>query len=308
MSKTITIDCLSTVLSPLTHMARTEGNEAVIAREAVVTPQGIRWVPVVTGNALRHRMVREPAARFLLDRWGCVGTMSMPMLNLLFHGGNLTGSTNRVDTDGTANVFRWLPILKLLGGALPDAILPSSLRMGRGVLACRENASRLQAMFGDDVPAGLRTAESFCDSYQYTRGDARKTVLDAPEAGKLDDSNLMIFSGQCVVSGSILCHRIVVEHANDLELGCLLLAISHWRSAGGTVGGQASRGHGVLDTLLRHDLDYDGLIAAYIAHVDAMKDEAIAWLDRTYRGEPKPAKPAKGKKGGKPDDAPILSA
>jgi hypothetical protein len=184
MSRTYKIHCLSTAVSPITHGRGSEGNETVIARRPIVTPTGVRWVPVLSGNAMRHKAVREPGARFLVERWGLEGKLSMRQLNFLFHGGTLSESTARQDPASIARLHRLFPLLRLIGGSLPDAILPGSLHVLEGVLCCRETYPILRSIAagigaaGMDVPANLRPAETFVDSMQYVRMDAGIDALD----------------------------------------------------------------------------------------------------------------------------------
>src|SRR6185437_10461633 len=199
MSRTYTVKCLSTALTPITHAQGVEGNEQIVMREYVVTPDGPRAIPALTGNCLRHRTVREPGARFLIQRWALAGRLTMRQLNFLLHGGQLTESTARQDPRGIAEFYRLFPLFRLLGGSLNNAILPGSLICDRGLLVCRENAVRLRAMTtGWDVPDNLRPAEDFVSGWQYTRSDAAKTAADLVRPGDDTgaDSNLMIFSGQ----------------------------------------------------------------------------------------------------------------
>lgn len=304
MSQTITIHCLSEAISPITHMARTEGNEALVAREPVATALGVRWIPCLSGNAVRHRCVREPGARWLVDRLGLAGRLSIPQLNFLFHGGNLTEGGGREDTHRIANMQRLFPLLRLLGGSLPDQILAGSLHVWRGLLACEENQGRmahhLPAAFA--VEGTLRPAEHFVSGYQYTRGDSATGQRDLlpPAADVADASNLMIMAGQCVMPGALFVHGFVLCNVAEVELGALLLSLSLWGQAGGTVGGQAAKGHGRLKTWLLGDVDQQAAIDAYTAHVEANADECLAWLQSAFKldaaSQEKKAK-ANGKKG-----------
>lgn len=327
MSTNTTYDvfCLSEALSPITHMSGNEGNESLVMREPVVTPEGVRWVPSLSGNSLRHKLVREPGARYLVDRWGLSGKLTLGQLNYLFHGGNLTEGGGRENTRRIADMQRLFPLTRLIGGSLPDQILAGSLHVWRGTLACRENAPRLMKMLPDGwgLPAGdLRPAEAFVEGYQYTRGDATKSIPDMTmspefreasslEAAKRGDrgrweelvreadpperSNLMIFAGQSVIAGAMFVHGFRLPHVSALELGALLCSLRLWTHAGGVVGGQSARGHGRL-TMALHvapSVDQDELVAAYVAHVDAAKDEAVAWLMEAFA--PPKTKPGKGK-------------
>lgn len=284
----------------MTHMKGVEGNEALIARQPVDTPSGKRLVPYLSGNALRHRMVREPGGLWLIDRLGLKGKLSLKQLNFLIHGGNLTDSTGREDTARIADMQRLLPLLRLLGGALPDQILKGSLLMWQGSLVCEENRERLPLPDGFDWPTQtLKPSEHFVEGYQYTRGDGAKRPEWYDEATRDPEakSNLMIFSGQQVIPGAVFLHGFDIPHGSTLELGCLMHAIALWQAEGGSVGGMASKGHGRLVTSQLGGDDPAEAIAAYIAHVDANAEACRAWLEKVFRAkEPKPEKPKKGAK------------
>lgn len=307
MTDVYRIYCLSESMSPICQMSGTSGNEALVMREPIATPLGTRWVPCLSGNALRHRCVREPGARHLVDKLGLRGKLTIPQLNYLFHGGNLTEGGGRENTQRIADMQRLFPLTRLVGGTLPDQILSGSMDAWRGTLVCEEN----RAAIGKTLPAGfelppqpLRSAESFIEPYQYTRGDAAKTVVDlmAPDSpgeilrGQNQDgkSNLMIFSGQSVIRGSMWLHGFLCKHVSTLELGALFLSLSLWQQAGGTIGGQSARGHGRLHTSLLIEgepVDQQACIDAYVEHCAAVKDEAVKWLVDVFG-----ARQAKGKK------------
>lgn len=272
--------------SPITHMSGTVGNEALIAREPVDTPAGKRWVPVLSGNAMRHRLLREPGALWLIDTLGLKGKLSLQQLNFLLHGGNLTDSTGREDTVRIAEMQDLFPLLRLMGGALPDQILKGSLLMWRGLLVCEENRPHLSMPEGFAIPAAaLKPAEHFVEGYQYTRGDAarRPEWYDGETRDPDAKSNLMIFSGQQVIRGACFLHGFDIPHGSPLELGCLFHALALWQSQGGSVGGMASKGHGRLSTaVLGGEHDIASLMGVYVDHVQASAEKCQAWLSRVF--------------------------
>jgi len=301
MSDTYRIVAMSTALSPVSHMSGTEGNEAILNRECVMTETGRRFVPVLSGNAIRHRMIREPAGLHLIHECGLAGKINKRAANFFLHGGSLSESTARVDLNAKMEMKERMPFVRLIGGALPDAIEEGSLRVDQGVLCCRENASRIGAISGLGAPSYLRSAEDFVGGWQYTRSDAARNEPDVIDRRQPDDdeSNLMIYSGQNVIPGATFIHGFTLEHAGPLEVGCLLMGISLWLSAGGHIGGMASRGHGKLDTrlLLPDGIDGQLLIDTYIEHVRANVEWVAAWTERTFSSVAKQAKATKAKKG-----------
>lgn len=298
--KTYQINCLSEALSPITHMSGTAGNVAVIAREPVTTPRGLCWLPFLSGNALRHRCVREPGVLWLIEEYGLRGELNLDQLNFLLHGGNLTQSNARENTKRIVEMHRTWPLLRLLGASLPDQILAGSMDVWRGTLVCEENRKSLV-----DPPDGrLYSAERFVGEYQYTRGDAVKRGMESDAPKVFDEkSNLMIFSGQSVQRGSLWQHGFVLKHVSELELGALLWSLRLWQEAGGTIGGQAARGHGRLRCeILGHtqrrvaqsphgqpetgeraaEFDQQKLCDDYVAYARDVKDDAVAWLKEAW--------------------------
>jgi len=289
MTRTYSVTCLSEAVGPITHAAGSAGNESVLAREVVITPRGAVAVPKLSGNSIRHRCVREPGWRWLVNRWGLAGKLTLAQLNFCLHGGNLTEGGGREDTRRVADFQRLFPLGRLLGGCLPDQILSGSMLCWHGLLVCDENRAALAAHLpeGWELPeAPLRPAESFVTGYQCVRGDAAATApeLAVPNGDGAAErkGNQMIFAGQAVARGAHFLHGFTLQNVSTLELGALLWSLRLWQSAGGTVGGQGARGHGRLRTLVHADADGEGCIDAYLAHCDAVKGEAAAWLDAAF--------------------------
>lgn len=279
--KTVTLRCLSTALSPITHASGSVGNESVIAREPVTTPRGLMFIPFISGNALRHRAVREPGILWLIDQYGLSGELTLEQLNFLLHGGNLTQSTATENTKRIAEMHRCWPLLRLCGGSLPNQILSGSLDVWRGTLVCEENRHAISTMLGWFPEERLHSAERFISGYQYTRSDAAKTGIAQADDDR--DSNLMIFSGQCVDRGAVFAHGFVLKHVSALELGALLWSLQLWQDTGGTIGGQAARGHGRLKCeLLANGLDQQRLVSEYQAYATSVKADAVSWLNECW--------------------------
>lgn len=310
--KTYRVLCMSEAVSPITHMRGVEGNESLVNREPVVTPRGTMMVPFLSGNAIRHRCVREPGARWLVESYGMAGKLRMEQLYFLFNGGTLTMGSGRENTRRIADMQRLFPLIRLLGGSLPDQILSGSMLAGRGTLVCEENLRSLSAMLPDgfDVPAHLRPAESFVSGYQYVRGQVATSAPDLlnPD-GFPGDSGQMIYSGQAVTRGAIFLHDFHLLHVSDHELGALLWSLRLWQAAGGTVGGMAAKGHGRLKTSvwIDADADADGLVESYKSYALSVRDDALGWLEDAFRFTAEDMEP-KGKKGKKAKAAALGAA
>lgn len=297
MPKTHVLHLIIETLSPLTHMMGVNGNEAIINREATLYNSKLCYLPVISGNALRHRLIRENGAYYIIGVCNLAGKMNIDQLNYLFNGGSLVESSVSTNIKRIAEMQEVLPLYRLLGGCLRNQIVQGSLSVGRGMLICRENVNRINSLIPEEFKIGesIFPAEKYVDQYQYTRGDAAKmkdidffAAID--ELNNEDDnskSNLMIYNGQDIIPGALFYCEIVLKNVSDLELGAALHCLNRWN---GFLGGQGSRGHGRCKGYL---LGIDPaeslrLIGDYITHVQANKDKIIEWLSESF-----PSKKAK---------------
>lgn len=292
---------LSTAMSPITHMMGVEGNEAIVMREPVNSGGDLRWVPVLSGNALRHRMIRAPGVRYLIDRWELRGKLTLAQLNLLFHGGNLSQSNASVSLERTNRLYRLFPLFRVVGCSLADQIMPSNMDCHRGILVCSENQERINSLLPADLPRikGLRPAACFVEGYQYTRNDATTTAADClpDESNEESSSNMMIFSGQSVIAGAAFLHGFLLRHVNMVELGAALWSLRLWQSEGATIGGMASKGHGRLNVHLhlKEEVNQEDAIERYRQHVEDVRHEATEFLHSLFdAGNGKPKRKKKG--------------
>jgi CRISPR/Cas system CSM-associated protein Csm3 (group 7 of RAMP superfamily) len=278
-------------LSPLTHMMGIRGNEAIINREAVIYKEEIRHLPVISGNAIRHKLIREPGANFIIGACNLAGKMNIDQLNYLFNGGSLVESSASCNIRKIAEMQTILPLCRLLGGCLKNQVVAGSLNVHRGMLVCRENAERISSILPDDcaVDSAIFPAERFVDQYQYTRGDAQKmkdidffaTVDELSTGEEKEKSNLMIFNGQTIVAGAIFYLGFVLNNVSDLELGALFDSLTRWN---GFLGGQGSRGHGrcKISLVASEGIEVAKLISAYKEHVMSKREEIKTWLTESF--------------------------
>ncbi|GHU09951.1 hypothetical protein FACS1894151_08790 [Spirochaetia bacterium] len=305
MIKICKIHCLSEALSPITHMMGVSGNESVLNRESVLYNGTIRQIPFISGNALRHKMIREPGALHLVKACGLEGKLNLDQANYLFNGGSLTESSATENLGKIAEMQELLPLIRLLGGSLRNQVIGGSLIVGRGILVCEENRETIQKMLPEAFTFPehrLRSAEDFINQYQYTRGDAQKRS----DAGKLigeketDGTNLMIYSGQSVIRGAVFYHNFIMQNISELEIGALLNALHEWDNLGGTIGGYGRIGHGKLKLSFSaecyndsEEIDITGIVKRYREYCDKNRDKITDWLTAAFPKKEKKAKPEK---------------
>lgn len=280
------IHIISTALSPITHMHGTAGNVALLQREAVIDAFGkVCSVPCLSGNALRHALVRVPAARFMCETVG-MQPMCYQLADLLFHGGRLT-KANPLTASGTKDLLKCVPFLALLGGALPGQILQGCLKVSRGLLICKEAADIIERRSGVRI-SGVGGAESYVGSYLYTRGAEENN----PEA----IADRMIYEGECVRAGAKFYHTITVESDEPLVIGCLLKALT---DASKDIGGMGRIGHGELHLeWFCDEIDdaqhYIGMYTQYLrASASAVVDALSQLFGNAEQPDAEDKKPAK---------------
>lgn len=294
---TVKIHMLSEAISPITHMMGVSGNESIINREKVFHNAKIKDIPVLSGNALRHKLIREPGALYIVDQLGLRGELSIDQANYMFTGGSLSESSTTDNIPLIAEMQRCSPLFRLLGGSLKNQVVGGSLFVSRGLLCCEENQETMGMLIGGDylLPIDkLLPAQNFISKYQYTRGDASKRK-DASEIIKNYDehgkTNLMIYAGESIVQGSMFYHNLTLYNVSSLEVGAALHCLELWQNTGGTIGGSARIGHGKLKTSYWIDgiIDWFGsekdpgkLVQEYIEHVDSNKDQFINWLKKAF--------------------------
>ncbi len=286
--KTVHVDALSKVVTPLTHNSGTSGNETIVSTEPVVFNGQVVKVPIISGNSIRHRCIREPGSDYIVSATGLYGKCSIDILNYLYNGGSLTKSATNENMKIIAAMQSLLPLIRLLGGSLPSQIVNGSLIVKRAILICLENLDQLQHHVPESHQCDtskLMSCHDFIGSYQYTRGDARrnenaKRSLDKEvEVGS--DSNLMIYSGQTIIPGALFWHGFVLQNVSILEFGALVHALESWASCSGSLGGASRIGHGQVETYINvRDCQWSPqeAVAAYIDHVEKHKDDIFGFL------------------------------
>lgn len=263
--------------SPITHGAGTAGNEQIIARYPVNTPYGVKQVPVLSGNSLRHRLLREPHADAILGE----ERISKEQLRWLFNGGELSGKCPNVDTARIAEFQSLLPHIDLLGCSMPDTIVAGKLECGIAWLACMESQSAIEAELPEELrePGNVFSpAHELVRSYQYYRHDASKNREALP--GEDLAYKGMPHGGEHVVAGAAFVCVMHTHGLSELSQSALLWGIETWSEHGATVGGQSSRGHGRVEPIVWTDSPVDSSL--YAAHLAANRDKMLQAVRRLY--------------------------
>jgi hypothetical protein len=242
------ITILATALEALHHGAGTEGNTQILRVQEGIDPATGEETrtPLITGNSIKHCWIREAGVRFALEAMAIPdGSLTKPVVDLLFSGGGLSKTGTSVNLDRSRRLERLFPILGLCGYGAGNTMTSSKLRVDNLHVVCAENGWRLPASAKDSPlatkRAGLLRSESFGTRHESTRSPhvfrlltseeqsqrtlavSAKQKKPTPEKG---DSAQMIYSFEVLKPGAQLWGCIHFEEITDLELVALRSALS----------------------------------------------------------------------------------
>ena len=198
-------------------------------------------LPAVSGNSLRHQVVRAPAWRHLASALGLSadrpgrGPLPGGVEAIFVNGGNIrAGAKQPTNPHALAWAIRALyPTLDLLGGVTDSFDLGESRLKVAGWLVCRENRDALLGSAAVDHPAATLSAVDLIDTVTLTR-----------QAG-LTGLGQMIYSFETLAPGTpILCRLTLAPETAALTHGALIAAVETFLALESPIGGQSARGFG----------------------------------------------------------------
>lgn len=279
MSETVfkqhTIEMVLRAEQPIAHHEGVEGNEGIVMRETVFSPQGRKTrVPIITGDTIRHGL-REASARATLEAAGLLDAVhGESALRLLFAGGQMLKGTDTLRLDDYREMVDLFPPLALLGGCAGNRIIPGQLEVGRAYLVCEESAHLLPPWvhaWADEIGIERNGARAHIERVQRVRMDpslrpemrallspeARETVerklLRSDAASDADDdaeklktkSAMLPFAYETIAAGSFFFVRIHARTTSILQHDMLHVMLAAWL-ARPVVGGKRGTGCGLL--------------------------------------------------------------
>lgn len=270
-----TIEMVLRAEQPIAHHEGVEGNEGIVMRETVFTPQGRRVrVPIITGDTIRHGL-REASSRATLEAAGLLDAVhGESAIRLLFAGGQMTKSTDALRLDEYREMADVFPPLALLGACAGNRIIPGQIQVGRAYLICEESAhllpgwltpwmdeheiarnggrahiERVQRVRMD--PMLRPEMRALLSGDERTRVEGRMLASDAASAASDDvektktKSAMMPFAYETISAGSLFFCRIHARTTSILQSDTLHVMLAAWLSSA-YVGGKRGTGCGLL--------------------------------------------------------------
>lgn len=243
-------DAIGAQYYTLTDLQRAQFARALAERQAV-------RLPAVSGNALRHILLREPGATRLLQELGLdphTDPVPVGVERFLFGGGNTAA---KVTAPSNADILEatmrhCYPFIDALGGAVDRFLMSRSAVSVASWIVCKEHNVATEPV------AGITSQVSLLD----TVSELTRTRMGI--GGKDKESGQMIFSYEVLPPGTQLLVEVRFQpFTPSLTKGATQLAVTDWAAHGGMLGAKSAQGHGRCHVLMS-ELPYEAEATDYL--------------------------------------------
>lgn len=280
-NRTIRLDGKITLLGPLSHIGESLGIDSYLSTDIIIGPDGQPVeVFLYSGNSFRGIM-RDMAAKYLLDKLGGVA-VPLETFHLLFSGGSI-GGTQSLDIDQARLYRKMLPAFSIFGGGVGNQIMEGKLKVGSMYPLVAECQRVIPEKYRDENAPSWR---KWTYEKSYTRRDdskqenKRQYITEAVEADALlmapkqeqatligdgkpeqkkkekdGPATQMRYTVELLAAGAILYQRIYLQDLTDLELGAFVSALNEFQKAP-HIGGKSGTGHGLCE--IEYEWSYPG--------------------------------------------------
>jgi hypothetical protein len=220
---------VATLTAPLHHGSGTAGNTALLRTQDIVLPDGrAASVPFVSGNSVRHTL-RAALAWHLVGTLGIEeGSLSKPVVDLLWSGGAITKTGAETRLDRARRVEELLPFLSLLGFSAGSDMVAGTLSVNHLHLVCAENTWRLPAVL-ESSPHAAKGAGAYRGEEFGTRHDIVGTPVQrylADVGDVVGSTTQMIYDMQVLKAGAVLAGSLdLTPAATAAQRAVLLVAL-----------------------------------------------------------------------------------
>jgi CRISPR/Cas system CSM-associated protein Csm3 (group 7 of RAMP superfamily) len=233
-----------TAKSPLHHGGNEKTGSVVMLNRMKYKLQNGEFqdIPYISGNAIRG-VLRRLLIQDFFEQLGYaldVGNSSeLKLYHAFFAGGILESvdknATGQIDVKLKKKIIEYLPVIRLLGFSVGNQIVPSKLKVGHLLPACKE----LQHVMPDGVTAGNSFYELLTTAFQTRKDDVHA------EREKDEQAMQMLIEYELFSPGTEFWHEFRIEDPDPIDLSCMARAIELWKIKP-FLGGKSSIGMGQL--------------------------------------------------------------
>lgn len=229
-------------------------------------------IPNLSGNSLRHSLLREPMATRLLSAVGVTPDNPVPVgvSRFLYSGGNTTKGARAPGAADMheAKVRKLLPMVEALGGSFDQFLLSRSAVSIASWIVCRENNWITERR----TDGAVRSDASIFDLVTET------TRTRGGIGGNDKESGQMIFSYETLAAQTQVLTEIRWQpFTSRLAIGATLQGLLDWQAGGGTIGARGAQGHSQMVATFEPDARFDWA-DEYLDYLTANKDAIAAHL------------------------------
>jgi len=293
--KTVRLDGKITLLAPLSHIGESLGIDSYLSSDIIIGPDG---QPVecflYSGNSFRG-ILRDMAAKYLLDKLGGVA-VPLETFHLLFSGGSIGGAQS-LDIDQARLYRKMLPAFSIFGGGVGNQIMEGKLKIGSLyplVAECQrvlpekyrdENAPSwkkwtyeksytrrddskqenlrhyiVEALEADGLLAAPKRKETqqmlLADGSPVDEKDPAQARKEQLQQKKKDGpATQMRYTVELIAAGAVFYQRVYLQDMSDLEMGAFVSALHEFQSRP-FLGGKSGTGHGLCE--VEYEWSYPG--------------------------------------------------
>lgn len=252
---------------PIIHTEETIGNISKIKKMRVMNGAQPTQVPALSGNSFRGQL-RDILADRMFSALSDNGEHPITFTNNEIYGAIYSGGALREDSRLTGtmqDIANALPMIRLMGAAFGNVMLPSKLAVTHITPCAQETSEILSATreaFGTDVlpPISIwpKARDLIFNDGPLTRKDDRRDPArqrfaspGIPPEGEVEQAQQMIYYVECIAPGTWMLHQLYTKYPLDeLELGCLFDGLTAWLAAP-TLGGRSAAGYGQVRAYVR---------------------------------------------------------
>jgi hypothetical protein len=273
--------------APIIHTEETIGNVARIKHIKVLDSGKPVLVPALSGNGFRGQLRDLIGDHFIemVQEDDNPVTMSHLMYGVLFSGGVLKEKYKKLGERMEALMLA-VPLLRVLGSAFGDRMMPSKISVSHLVPLAQETESYLADTLAELPERGHALVERLAEYRANLPPVEELTFDEGPLTRKKDEENpiltrnvelsgeaveqqQMIYQVECITGGTMMLQRMGSKFPlSEIELGCLLDGLCAFARAP-FVGGRGAAGYGRVEFTYHLTL----------TPLDVNKEKQELWLD-----------------------------
>lgn len=225
-------------------------------------------LPAISGNSLRHNLVRAPGATRLLTALGLQpdrAAVPVGVERFLYSGGNTRQGAKEPSASDVyeATVRQQYPFVDALGGSFDMFVLSRSALSIAGWVVCKENNWITERKTDGAIGSQASVFDLVVETTRTRNGIG----------GSDKDSGQMIYSYETLAAQTQVLIEVGFQpFTKPLTVGVVLQALRDWQTEGGYIGARSAQGHSRFIADFPEGDERWAWADEYLAYLDANKE------------------------------------